>query len=58
MKEYLICFDVTGGLTVEAESYEEALEYVRSESGQEAIGIILAQNDVTVTEISELGEET
>jgi len=52
MKTYLVCFEVTGGLSVEAESEDEVMEYIRSVSCQEEIGMILAQNDVTITEIS------
>ena len=54
MKTYLVCFEVTGGLSVEAESEDEVMEYIRSASGQEEIGMNLSQNDVTITEISEL----
>lgn len=53
MNTYTICFMVTGGISVEAESEEEAMEYFKSESGQEAVGMCLSGNDVTVTEIYE-----
>ena len=51
MKTFTVCFMVTGGLTVEAETEEEAIAYLDSEDGQEAIGIILSGNDVTITEV-------
>lgn len=51
MKTYTICFEITGGISVEAESEEEALDYFASESGQEAVGMCLHQNQVSVTEI-------
>lgn len=53
MKTFTVCFMVTGGLTVEAETEEEAIAYLDSEDGQEAIGMILSDNDVTVTEVFE-----
>ena len=52
-KTYTICLMITGGITVEAESEDEARAYLDSEDGQEAIGSILAGNDITVTEIYE-----
>lgn len=53
MKTFTVCFMVTGGITVEAETEEEAMAYLDSESGQEAVGAILSGNDVTVTEVHE-----
>ena len=52
-KNYTVCFMVTGGITVEAESKEEAMAYLDTESGQEAVGMILSGNEVTITEVLE-----
>ena len=51
MKTYTVCFMVTGGITVEADTEEEAIAYLDSEDGQEAVGMILSGNDVKVTEV-------
>lgn len=51
MRTYTICFITSGGLTIEAETEEEALDYLESEEGQEAIGMCLSGNDITVTDI-------
>jgi len=56
MQTYTICFQVTGGISVEAESEDAALEYFWSDAGQEAVGMCLSQNEIDVTEI--LDEET
>lgn len=53
MKTYTIYFMVDGDLTVQAESEEEALAYLESEDGQEAIGMILSSAEIVVTEIVE-----
>ena len=53
MKTCTICFMVTGGINVEAEDEEDALNYFASDAGQEAAGMCLAQNQVTVTEVFE-----
>lgn len=53
MKEYTICFLVTGGITVEAESEEEALRKFDSEEVQEAVADILLWNSVDITDIYE-----
>ena len=53
MKTFTICFEITGGISVEAEDEERALNYFYSESGQEAVGMCLHQNQVSVTEICE-----
>jgi len=53
MKRFIVCFEVTGGIEVEAETADEARERFWSEDCQEAVGICLQQNDVTITEISE-----
>lgn len=52
-KTFVVCFEVTGGISVEAESADEALAYFYSEDGQEAVGMCLQQNGVSVTEIYE-----
>lgn len=46
MQTYIICFQVTGGISVEAESEDAALEYFYSDAGQEAVGMCLSQNEV------------
>ncbi len=48
---YTISFMATGGVTVEAESEEEALKLFHSDSVQEAVGMELSAAEVTVTEI-------
>lgn len=53
MKQYTICFEITGGITIEAESEEDAMAYFYSEGGQEAVGMALSTNEVSVTEIYE-----
>lgn len=53
MKTYTIRFMVTGGISVEAESVDAALEYFESEGGQEAVGMCLSENEITVTEVYE-----
>ena len=56
MKNYTVCFMVTGGITVEAETEEEAIAYLSSEDGQEAVGMCLALNEPTITEVYETEE--
>lgn len=53
MKEYTICFLVTGDITVEAESEEEALRKFDSEEMQEEIDYILRMGEVDITDIIE-----
>lgn len=51
MKKYTICFMATGGITVEAEDEEDALNYFNSAEGyQEAIENI-CENGLTFDEI-------
>ena len=51
MRTYTICFEITGGISVEAENEEDALNYFNSEDGQADVGMCLSQNQVSVTEI-------
>lgn len=52
-KAYTICFMVTGGITVEAESEDEAIEYFNSEAGQMEVLENLNENEVDITEVYE-----
>ena len=53
---YTVCFMVTGGITVKADSEEEAMDYLDTEDGMEAVAMCLAQNDLTITEVYEEDE--
>ena len=53
---YTICFMVTGGITVEAASEEEAIREFESGGYAESIGEALAMNEITMTEIFEEDE--
>lgn len=56
MKRYTICFQVTGGITVEeADSEDEAMEYFYSNAGQDLARKMLSMNEISVTEIYEEG---
>lgn len=50
-KAYTICYMVTGGITVEAESEDEALDRFDSGEFDEEIGRSLAENEISFTEI-------
>lgn len=52
-KAYTICYMVTGGITIEAESESEALEKFNNGEFDEQIGQSLAENEVTMTELYE-----
>ena len=53
MKKFTICYMVTGGITVEAESEEEAMTRFNAGEFDEQIGQTLAENEVTFSEIYE-----
>ena len=53
MAMYTIRFMATGGITVEAESEEEAMIKFYGNDVQDDIGFILAENGVDVTEVYE-----
>lgn len=53
MKTFTICFMVAGGLSVEAETVHDAIAYLSTEDGQEAVNMELQQNDLTITDIIE-----
>lgn len=55
--QYIVCFMVTGGISVEADSPEEAREYFESEGGQEAVAMCLQPEVATITEITEGNDE-
>jgi len=46
MKDYTICFRVTGGVTIRANSQAEAIRWFRSEEGQK-----LAREDIEGSEL-------
>lgn len=52
-KAYTICYMVTGGVTIEAESEDEAINRFYSGEFDEEIGRSLAENEITVTETYE-----
>ena len=56
-KNYTVCFMVTGGITVEAESEEEAIAIARSEESMEDISESLLANALTITEVYEEDDE-
>ena len=53
MKKYTICFMVTGGVSVEADSYGDALLWFDSEEGANAVIDNLLGNDIQIMEIIE-----
>lgn len=53
MAMYTICFMATGGITVEAESEEEAMNRFEADDIQADIGTILAENGVDITGVYE-----
>lgn len=53
MKAFTICYMVTGGITVEADSADEAMERCHRGEFDEEIGKSLAENEITFTEIYE-----
>jgi len=53
MKVFTICYMVTGGITIEAQSEEEAMERFHSGEFDEEIGQSLANNELTLTEVYE-----
>ena len=53
MKLYTICYMVTGGITVEAETMDDALERFQDGEFDEEIGRSLAENEVSFTQIYE-----
>lgn len=53
MAMYTIRFMATGGITVEAESKEEAMNRFEEDDIQADIGMILAENGVDITEVDE-----
>ena len=53
MKAFTICYMVTGGITVEAETADEAMAEFDNGEFDEEIGRSLAENEVTFTEIYE-----
>ena len=53
MKHYTICFMATGGIVIDAESEEEAINRFDSGEFDEEIGMILSQSEITFTEIYE-----
>lgn len=57
MKKYVVCFMVTGGITVEAENEQEAMDYFDSYEGkivaQEEACNSIVYNCATITEIFE-----
>lgn len=52
-KAFTICFMVTGGITVEAETEDEALEYFNSDEGQKEVYENLNENEIDITEVYE-----
>lgn len=52
-KAYTICYMVTGGITIEAESENEAMDRFNSGEFDEQIGQSLAENEITMTEVYE-----
>lgn len=56
MKVYTIGFEISGGITVEAETVEEALQFFRSDKGQELVGLEIPYCDPYVTYIEEEDE--
>ena len=55
MKTYVVCFQCTGGIAVEAESEEQALEYFWSDACQQEVLMNLDENFLDVTEVFEEG---
>lgn len=53
MKTFTVCFEVAGWLSIEAETANDAIAYLNTEDGQEAVNMLLQQNDLTITEIIE-----
>lgn len=53
MKRYTICFMSTGGITVDAENEEDALDRFENGEFDEDVYMSLAANDVSFTEIYE-----
>ena len=56
MKTYTISFRVTGGIMVEAENEDEAINRFNCGEFDEAIGASLAANEVTLLDIDEEDE--
>ena len=52
-KMFTICFASTGGVTIEADSEEEAMKKFESDAIQQDIGNILYQNGIDITEVYE-----
>ena len=53
MKAFTICYMVTGGITVEAETEDEALSRFQSGEFDEDIARSLAENEISFTEMYE-----
>lgn len=51
MKTYVICFKITGKISVKAENEEAALHYFNTEDGQAEAEMSINQNQVSVVEI-------
>lgn len=54
---YVVCFEVTGGISIEAESESDAIQKFRSGEYDVAVGTELAQNSVTITDVFEAEDD-
>ncbi len=50
MKTWTVCFMTTGGVSVEADTEEEVLNWFRSDAGQTAAWMCLS-DEITITEV-------
>lgn len=53
MKDYTICFRVTGGVTIRANSQAEAIKWFRSEEGQKLARKDIENDEFDITFIDE-----
>lgn len=58
MKSFVVRFAVVGSMVIDADNKADAAEYFKSESGQEAVGMILSRKDPDIIQIEEMEEES
>ena len=56
MKNYTVLFEIIGGVVIEAESADEAKEKFYNESCQEAVAMLVSNNEPVITEVFESDE--
>ena len=55
--QFVVCFEVTGGISIEAESESDAIQKFHSGEYDAAVGTELAQNSVNITDVFEAEDD-